>query len=102
MTLDDRPQVNALVRLLAAVALDVRRARLAHRPTVLALRHRPSLLVDVLQWPIMMLAVANTMASHTGLASPLLSVNKHGGWLSVATCLNRPTFGTMAKAEFAF
>lgn len=50
----------------------------------------------------MMLAVANTMASHTGLASPLLSVNKHGGWLSVATCLNRPTFGTMAKAEFAF
>jgi hypothetical protein len=26
-----------------------------------------------------MLAIANAMASHAGLASPLLSVNKHGG-----------------------
>jgi hypothetical protein len=52
MTLDHWSQVHALVRLLAAVALGVRRARLAHGPAVLALRNRPSLLVDVLEWPI--------------------------------------------------
>jgi hypothetical protein len=52
MTLDHRSQVHALVCLLPTVALDVRRARLAHRSTVLALRYRPSFLVDVLERPI--------------------------------------------------
>jgi hypothetical protein len=52
VTLDCRSQVHALVGLLAAVALDVRRARLAHCPAVLALRYRPSLLVDVLERPV--------------------------------------------------
>ncbi len=52
VTLHHWPQVDALVRLLAAVALVVRRARLAHCPAVLALRYRPALLVDVLEWPV--------------------------------------------------
>lgn len=200
VTLDHRSQVHALVRLLAAVALGVGGARLAHRPAVLALRHGPALLVDVLEWPVcmrglalfshlishlihplpregeletgcaelhevggiegkasrgissarpphtmhhdmrlvvcfrccesfrcpsvatgrsprssllpahlqpsptrreedagaqrrksltVMLAIAHTMASHAGLASPLFSVNKHGGWLAMATGLSR-------------
>jgi hypothetical protein len=41
-------QVDALVRLLAAVALDVRRAVFALRPAMLALRYWPALLVNVL------------------------------------------------------
>jgi len=49
VTFDGRLQVDALVRLLAAVALDMRGTRLAHRTAVLALRHWPSLLVDVLE-----------------------------------------------------
>ena len=52
VTLHHWSQVDALVRLLAAVALVVRRARLAHCPAVLALRYRPALLVDVLEWPV--------------------------------------------------
>lgn len=52
VTLDGRLQMHALVRLLAAIALDVRGAGFAHGTTVLALRHRPSLLVDVLKRPI--------------------------------------------------
>ncbi len=36
-----------------------------------------------------MLAIAHTMASHTGLASPLFSVNEHGGWLAKAARLYR-------------
>lgn len=52
VTLDHRSQVHALVCLLTAIAFDVSRARLAHRPAVLALRHRPALLVDVLEGPI--------------------------------------------------
>lgn len=52
VTLDYRSQVHALVRLLATVALYMRRTRLAHSPAMLALRNRPSLLVNVLEWPI--------------------------------------------------
>ena len=67
VTLDHRSQVHALVRLLAAVALGVGGARLAHRPAVLALRHRPALLVDVLEWPVCM----------PGLALSLLRLSFH-------------------------
>lgn len=49
VTLDSLAQVNALVRLLAAIALDVRGAGLAHGTAVLALRNRPPFLVDVLE-----------------------------------------------------
>ena len=52
VTLERRPQVHALVRLLAAVALGVGRSRLAHGAAVLALRHGPALLVDVLEWSV--------------------------------------------------
>jgi len=45
-------QVHALVRLLTAVAFDVGRARLAHSTTVLTLRNRPPLLVDMLEGTI--------------------------------------------------
>jgi hypothetical protein len=36
-----------------------------------------------------MLAVANAMASHTGLASPLFSVDEHGGGIAIAAGLSR-------------
>lgn len=78
VTLDRYLQVNTLARLFTAVALDVRGAILAHGPTVLTLRNRPPLLVDVLERTIVMLAVAHTMAPNTGLASPLFTVDKHG------------------------
>lgn len=52
VAIEYRSQVHALMRLLTAVALDVGCARLAHCAAVLALRNRPSLLVDVLKWPI--------------------------------------------------
>jgi hypothetical protein len=85
------------MRLLAAVALDVGGARLAHCAAVLALRNRPSLLVDVLKWPIMMLAIANAMASHTGLASPLFSVDEHGGGIAIAAGLSRRDGGSWVR-----
>ncbi len=40
-----------------------------------------------------MLAIAHTMASHTGLASPLFSVNEHGGRLEMAARLSRRRLG---------
>ena len=40
-----------------------------------------------------MLAIAHTMASHTGLASPLFSVNEHGGRLAMAARLSRRRLG---------
>lgn len=52
VTLDRYLQVNALARLFTAVALDMRGAILAHGPTVLTLRNRPPLFVDVLEWTI--------------------------------------------------
>jgi hypothetical protein len=75
VTLDRLLQVGALARLLAAIALDVSSARLAHGATVLTLRHRPTLLVDVLQWPIRMLAIANPVAANASLACIFLSVD---------------------------
>lgn len=45
-------QVSTLARLLAAVAFDVSRARLAHGPAVSALGDWPAFLVDMLEWPI--------------------------------------------------
>jgi hypothetical protein len=36
-----------------------------------------------------MLAIADAMASHAGLAGPLFSVDEHGGWLAVAAGLSR-------------
>jgi hypothetical protein len=42
-------QVGTLACLFAAIALYMRRARLAHGSAVLALRHRSALLVDVLK-----------------------------------------------------
>ena len=49
VSLDRRLQVRTLASLLAAVALDVGSTRLAHGPTVLALRDGAALLVDVLK-----------------------------------------------------
>lgn len=42
-----------------------------------ALRYGTTLFIDVLQWPIGVLAVANTMASHTCLAGILLALDQH-------------------------
>jgi hypothetical protein len=52
VTVNGLLQVDALVRLLPAVALDVRCTRLAHGATMLALRYWSSLLVDVLEGSI--------------------------------------------------
>lgn len=49
MSLDGGLQMSALARLLAAVAFDVGRARLAHNTAVRALRDWAALLVDVLE-----------------------------------------------------
>jgi hypothetical protein len=49
MTLYSRLQVRTFVCLLAAIAFYVGGSRLAHGATVVALRHRPTFLVDVLE-----------------------------------------------------
>jgi hypothetical protein len=49
VSLDRRLQVRTLASLLATVTLDVGSARLAHGSTVLALRDRTALLVDMLE-----------------------------------------------------
>jgi hypothetical protein len=77
MAIDRRIQMRALVRPLATVAFDVGRPGFAHRTTVLALRHRTAFLVDVLEWAICMLAVADTMPADAGLASVLLAFDQH-------------------------
>jgi len=82
VTLDGRLQMHALGRLLAAVALDMRGAGFAHGTTMRALRDRPPLLVDVLKRTIMVLAVADAMTPHAGLASPFLAVDEHRGRFS--------------------
>lgn len=57
MTVKRRLQMDAFVSgLLPTVAFDVRRARLAHGATVLALRNGPALLIDVLKRAICMKA----------------------------------------------
>lgn len=47
------------------------------------------LLVDVLEWPVGVLAVTNTMASHARLAGELFSLDQHFGgvveWWRYAT-----------------
>ena len=45
-------QVRALEQFLATVAFGVSSARFAQGAAVLALRHWPPLLVDVLEWPV--------------------------------------------------
>jgi len=49
VSFDSGLQMSTLARLLAAVALDMGGARLAHGTAVRALRYRASLLVDVLE-----------------------------------------------------
>jgi hypothetical protein len=52
VTLNGWLQVGTFTCLLAAVALDVSRARLAHGATVSALGNRSTLLVDMLKWAV--------------------------------------------------
>lgn len=79
VTVKRRLQMDAFMSgLLPTVAFDVRRARLAHGATVLALRNGPALLIDVLERAICMLAVADSVSAHTGFTSPLLTVDQHG------------------------
>lgn len=83
VSIDGRLQVRTLACLLAAVALDVGRARLAHRAAVRALRDWATLLIDMLEGTIRMLAVAHAVAAHAGLACILLAVDYHfGGWIA--------------------
>jgi hypothetical protein len=78
VTLHGWLQVGAFARLLAAVAFHVRGARFAHCPTMLTLRNWPTLFVNVLQGTIIVLAVADTMASNTSLAGILFTFDDHG------------------------
>lgn len=75
VSLDSWLQVGALAGLLAAVALDMSRARLTHCTAVCALRNGSALLVDVLQRTVRVLTVAHAVAANAGLASVLLSIN---------------------------
>jgi len=63
--------------LLATLTTDVCRAGFSQSSTVSALRDWPTLFIDVLEWSIGMLAVANTMASHACLAGILFAFDQH-------------------------
>lgn len=66
------------MRLLAStVATDMRRPRFAKGATMRTLRDRSTLLVDMLQWSIRMLAVADTMTPHTCITGILLALDQH-------------------------
>lgn len=77
-------QVGTFTCLLAAVALDVSRARLTHGATVSALGNWSTLLVDVLKRAVGMLAVAHAVAADASLASILFSINYHFGGCRLA------------------
>jgi len=99
VTLHGGLKVDALV-LVSTVALHMSRSRLAHGPAVLTLRHGPTLSVDVLQPAVCksnrsassvrektmlltrVLAVGHSVAAHTSLAGPLLSVDNHNDLMS--------------------
>lgn len=67
------------VCLLTALASNMRRARLAKCSTMGTLRDWTALLVDMLQWPIRVLAIADTMTSHACFASVLFAFDQHRG-----------------------
>lgn len=67
------------VCLLTALAPNMRRARLAECSTMSTLRDWTALLVNVLQWPIRVLAVADTMTSYACLAGILFAFDQHRG-----------------------
>lgn len=65
------------MRLLAAVTTDMGRSRLAEGSTMSTLRDWTTLLVDMLQRSISMLAIADSMSSHTCLAGILFAFDQH-------------------------
>jgi hypothetical protein len=63
--------------LAATVTTDMGGSRLAECSTVSALRYGTTLFIDVLQRPIRVLAVANTMSPHTCLTGILFALDQH-------------------------
>jgi len=59
------------------ITADMGGARFAQGPAVGTLRHWTSLFIDVLEWSVRMLAVADSVASHACLAGVFFSFDQH-------------------------